>query len=538
MSVPELQKISGRVRCASRALPVEGVTIIGNSSDGTVDFEIQTESDGKWSASISGNLVSLTVRHADFIEKTVAPEVAEIRLLEDQIAGYLDQLWSHPGDKMAVRVHAPRRYHATVFRHGLAKEVVAALGAFEPMAQQVPDTVFNEQGPDWQAAFDLPTPEEPGLYSILLEDERDRTALPFIVSATATRHELLVLPCVGTWQCYNLWGGRSRYRSNEDSAGGVSLKSGRVSIRHRFEEFAARILPSWIKVILKRLLGRQTLSDDWKYKRLTVRRPMSCSGLCDDNVMAPFTNHLAASDWRLLAWLEREGIGYDVAADIELDRAPELLDGRRAVILSSHSEYWSPAMYNAVHRFHTERLGWLVNLSGNTMFGCIEVFDDGSQRYIGPLRETVADESLLTGGRVTNEDYATCAPYRVMADGHWALDGVPAEEGMIGCLGLNRETPRTDQLYDPARPAVASGLSGQGASGWETDKRTAATPSDMTMLAKGVNPKGGAEMMVREPEGSRGGMFSAGSITFVGSLLVDPGTSKLTRNVIERALDG
>ena len=528
----------GRVRCASRALPVEGATVTGYATDGTMAFKVWTGTDGTWTATASALPVSLTVRHTSFIEKTVAPDAAEIRLLEDQITGYLDRLWSHPGNNMAVRVHAPRPYRATVFRHGLAKTAVAVLGEFEPLTQQVPDANFNEQGPDWQAAFDIPTPSEPGLYSILLEDDRDTTALPFIVSAPAPRHDVLVLACVGTWQCYNLWGGRSRYRSFEDGAGGVGLKTAHVSIRHRLEGIAARLLPSPIKVILKRLLGRQTPSGEWRHKRLTVRRPMPYSGLAADDVMAPFTNHLAASDWRLLAWLEREGIAYDVAADIELDRAPELLEGRRVVIPSSHSEYWSPAMSEAVHRFHTKQRGWLVNLSGNTMFGRIEVFEDGSQRYIGPLRETVADESLLTGGRVTNEDYATCAPYRVVADGHWAFDGVPTEDGMIGRLGLNRETPRTYPLYDPARPAIATGLSGQGASGWETDKRTAATPSDMTMLAKGTNPKGGAEMMLREPEGSRGGMFSAGSITYAGSLLVDPGTSKLTRNVIERALGG
>ena len=45
-------------------------------------------------------------------------------------------------------------------------------------------------------------------------------------------------------------------------------------------------------------------------------------------------------------------------------------------------------------------------------------------------------------------------------------------------------------------------------------------------------------MVVREPAADHGGVFSASSITFGGSLLIDPVTSRITRNVLERALWG
>ena len=54
------------------------------------------------------------------------------------------------------------------------------------------------------------------------------------------------------------------------------------------------------------------------------------------------------------------------------------------------------------------------------------------------------------------------------------------------------------------------------------------------MLAKGTNPAdGGAEMAIVEPAG-HGAVFSAGSINWVSSLLVDDAVSQITRNVLQR----
>ncbi|HEY6907704.1 MAG TPA: hypothetical protein VI230_09555, partial [Ignavibacteriaceae bacterium] len=51
---------------------------------------------------------------------------------------------------------------------------------------------------------------------------------------------------------------------------------------------------------------------------------------------------------------------------------------------------------------------------------------------------------------------------------------------------------------------------------------------------KGANKfRGGADMIVREPDG-HGLLFSASSITFGGTLLVDENSSKIVKNVLER----
>ena len=75
-----------------------------------------------------------------------------------------------------------------------------------------------------------------------------------------------------------------------------------------------------------------------------------------------------------------------------------------------------------------------------------------------------------------------------------------------------------------------------GASGYETDKISPFSPPGTTLLAKGTNPDdGGGEMVVYEfPSG--GSVFSAGSITYPCSLLVDDHVSRVTANVIRAFL--
>ena len=75
-----------------------------------------------------------------------------------------------------------------------------------------------------------------------------------------------------------------------------------------------------------------------------------------------------------------------------------------------------------------------------------------------------------------------------------------------------------------------------GASGHETDKRSASSPANTLLLAKGINPdNGGADIVYHEP--ARGGaVFSVGSITWVPALLVDDYVSRITHNVLDRFL--
>ena len=90
---------------------------------------------------------------------------------------------------------------------------------------------------------------------------------------------------------------------------------------------------------------------------------------------------------------------------------------------------------------------------------------------------------------------------------------------------------------DPAsRPGMAP-LKGDGGSGWETDKLITNAPTDIKLIAKGTNKKGGgADMVIRESN-EKGIMFSASSITFGGTLLIDDASSRIVKNVINKAID-
>jgi hypothetical protein len=255
--------------------------------------------------------------------------------------------------------------------------------------------------------------------------------------------------------------------------------------------------------------------------------------------MEPFINHLAGGEWRVAAWLEREGLAFDVASLHELHEEPGLLDAYDAVILSTHSEYWSREMFEALRGRHEEHGLWVLNLSGNSIYREIEFLGGGDTRWKGVFHETCADETDVLGVRLSVSSYGTAAPYRVLRPGHWAFEGLDVRRGsLLGAQSLNRWAPPAHPGYDPGRPGTAGGLRGGGASGWEADALVPGAPEGCEVLARGANPGGGASMVMRGPSGTRGGMFTASSILFGGCLLVDDVASGVVRNVIGRALGG
>ena len=112
----------------------------------------------------------------------------------------------------------------------------------------------------------------------------------------------------------------------------------------------------------------------------------------------------------------------------------------------------------------------------------------------------------------------TAAPYEAVAAEHWALAGTGLAPGdRFGTDSLHMRVPG-------------------GASGHETDKRSADSPANVQLLARGLNPDGGgAEMVVHEPAGG-GAVFSSGSICYISSLLVDRAVSQIAANVLNRFL--
>jgi len=543
-----MNKIEGTVKGAEIATPLSGVKIFREDSQGKILEETTSDKYGRWQILDFEKGNQLVFSFDSYVTKTFTygeiPQV--VRLLEDKLIGYQLRLWYLPGENVEVFVHSPVSYSATLFRHGLHKYCILELGKMTAHEQWVSDNYFVEQGLDWERSFQykIPNTVKPGLYSLLLSAEgQEPFAIPMIVSTRARvrgyQTKLLVLASTNTWQSYNIWGGRSRYRSfeNDVSPNFMTLPKNPLA---RLKRAIFNRIPDHVKALLRRVLGMKPVSYEWRFQKLTIHRPFTNCQLEGDNWFEPFTNHLAGGEWRLLAWLERENIQYDIISGAELHQTPDILKHYKAIIFSTHCEYWTREMYEGIKKYHENNQLWLLNISGNTMYREIEFFDDGSTRCVSlSFAKSCADETQLLGVRFSMADYSTCAPYKILKPEHWAFKGAPInkEFPFFGGISLNQNTVKKYSRYDPGRPGVENGLCGMGASGWETDKLSRTAPKDFQVIAKGTNPRGGADMVVREPQGTRGGVFSASSLVFSGSLGVDLVCSLIVKNVIDRALN-
>jgi hypothetical protein len=128
-------------------------------------------------------------------------------------------------------------------------------------------------------------------------------------------------------------------------------------------------------------------------------------------------------------------------------------------------------------------------------------------------------EAKLLGVVFNPAGIMTAAPYRVEDGSHWIMRaaGLRAGDG-FGERSLHMRCPG-------------------GASGHETDKISLAnSPANVQLLARGMNPDDGGAHMVTFDTPSGGRVFSTGSITYVSSLLVDEGVSKVTEAVLREFL--
>jgi hypothetical protein len=452
----------------------------------------------------------------------VADRPHHFRLLSERTVGYVWPKWVRAGESGSVRVHSPEPYRLSLARQGADAESLGVIGWFDehgPRAtvQITPDSDYTRTGLDWTEHTQVVAPDRSGLYYFHVETESGvHFSFPWVVAPAEPAGGVAVLASTNTWNAYNNFGGRSNYIN-------------------------AHELPAKPTVFARSDLARYmdgTLSErdapDEAYAPLSFKRPepLNQIGLHErptDPIRGRQPCHLAAAEWRLLSWLEREGYAPDLYAEAQLHDGTLALDRYRILIISTHPEYWSREMYAAVRAWVFERGGKLMYLGGNGLDCEVEfveadalVFRTQDPPQGGPfesrLHRTYAATSALLGVVFTQAGVMTAAPYAVVAPDHWAFAGTDLGAGdLFGTASLHERIPG-------------------GASGHETDKRTASTPPGTALLAKGCNiDEGGAEM-VHFSTPSGGEVFSAGSITWTASVLVDPGVVAVTRNVLDRFL--
>jgi len=467
-------------------------------------------------------------------------EPYQFRLLSDTLLGYAWPKWVRSGERSEFRVHAVEPYRLSLWRYGLQKEFVRLLGWFDehgPRAamQITPDGDYTQTGVEWnRRGYGSPhhtqlatAPERSGLYYFHAEAESGAFfTFPWVVAPATPQAPVAVLASTNTWNAYNSFGGRSNY-INAPTLPPVPILNARLDLT-RYT--AGGAYPEWRAP---------------EFAPLSFERPEPYNHVpYDTDVTDPIRGrqpcHLAPAEWRLLGWLEREGYPYDFYSEAQLHAGELDLDAYRVLILSVHPEYWSRRMYERVKSWVFERGGRLMYLGGNGLNCEVELQDDATmrcksqllsdgtpgtldpddptKRYESRLHRAFESEASLLGVVFTETGIMTAAPYQVTDASHWAFAGTGLRNGDIfGSASLHERCHG-------------------GASGHETDKRSASSPPDTRLLAKGLNPEeGGAELVVHEPEGG-GAVFSAGSITYPASLLVDDALSRVTRNVLDRFL--
>lgn len=511
------------------------------------DAVVRSTPTGALYADLAAGSYLVTLARSGYGSKRVRMTVGEapyqFRLLSDAMAGFAWPKWITSGSRGEFRIHSVEPFRLTLWRYGLKREFVRLLGwhdehGVRAMMQITPDGDYTQSGVQWNRhGYSNPhvnqlveAPARSGLYYFHAETQSGKSySFPWVVAPAEPRERIAVLASTNSWNAYNNWGGRSNY-VNASGLPPEPVVNSRLDLRR----YTVGPFSEW------------TPRDD-EFLPLSFERPEPGNVIPQNEEAADpcpgrLQSSMAPGEWRLLAWLEREGFGYELYSEHQLHTGQLNLDAYDVLIFGVHPEYWSRDMYVRVKEWVYQRGGRILYLGGNGVNCEVEYpeattmrlrshlkSDQGSFSMPDPdhpgeflesrFHRTVECEANLLGVVSTDSGIMTSAPYEVIQDDHWVFAGT----------GLKRGDRFGERCSHERCP-------GGGASGYETDKISRFSPPSTVLLAKGLNPdQGGAEMVCYElPEG--GAAFSAGSITWNGSLLVDDGVSAITRNVIERFL--
>jgi len=465
-----------------------------------------------------------------------ADEPFHFRLLSDCLLGYMSPRCVKSGERSEFRVHAVEEYELELWRYGAEKEFVRRIGTFDehgPRAtmQITPDGDYTQQGVAWnkegyhsQALNQfIEAPQKSGLYYLHARTKSGESfCFPWVVAPATPQASVAVLASDITWNAYNSFGGRSNY-IHADRFPDTPTVNSRQQLR-RYTEPEHRTY------------------DSETYAPLSLDRPnpfnhIEVSEQLTDPIAGRQGCHLAAAEWRLFGWMERQGIDYDLYSETQFHFEQLNLDDYRLLVISTHPEYWSRDMYQRLKDWVFQRGGRLMYLGGNGLNCEVEFLDDHrivyhNTRWSHSEPQTVADgreyesrfdkrvesEANLLGVVFSFPGIMTSAPYRVVDADHWCFADTGLNNGdMFGERSLHMRVPG-------------------GASGHETDKISPQSPPNVRLLAKGTNPGEGGAEIVHFDTPSGGQVFSVGSITWPASILVDDAVSTITSNVIQTFL--
>lgn len=541
--------MDGIIRDASTAKPISNAKILIEDECGETREEVFTNKEGYWCVSdYDKGAMEVLITASGYCDRKIAvvnlPEV--VRLMNTDPAIYTSSLETIAGGNINVAVHAPDGASLYIICTHPKKDSERSqyLTTLEPCVQVSRDSDVVEYGMSWPFKnVEIPLGLRSGLYSLtVISPDGKKAHAPIIIRCCMGKPSVLVLASTATWACYNVWGGRNRYRNYENSPSNefeISVQRSVSKRRSMFSMISSRISETW-RVRINRLLGRDRTRSGWMSKPLHFHRPWFEGLGLDVPPSQRCLNHLCALETKTLAWLDREGLDFEYAADTSLQDEEGILTNRKAVVLIGHSEYWSVEMFENLRMAHTTKGLWVLNFSGNSMYREIEYSrDECSLRLKNILfRLSGYDETLVVGARYAEKAYGIAEPFRVVLPSHWIFENVGIARGAtFGSECLVDSTVSSETFYSPERPTTNDGqLRGVGAAGFEVDRVSKTGRKRFKVVAESVSGTG-AQMCIKDPSGSEGGSVSMSSITFGGSLLVDPVCSRIARESMERAIE-
>jgi N,N-dimethylformamidase len=422
----------------------------------------------------------------------------------------------------------------------------------------------DDQGPlGWPESVRLTVPPDwpSGFYAAHIKNDWGEDYIPFIVRPSKPRSDIVLLVPTFSYQVY-----------------GCYVRSGRgAEIAARAAAWGAlRETPDMNPEFGLSCYNHH--SDGSGVSLVTQLRPMLDTRPRQFALMDPVDGGSGTARWvadnYIDLWLSSIGAAHDVITDHDLHAdGVDALAPYRVVIAGQHPEYHSDRMMQAFEDFLGQG-GRLIYLGGNGFYWRAEPSEDQPdtlevRRAEGGIRvwETMPGESYhafgggygglwrrigrsshkLVGISFSTQGRHLGFPYRF-------TEGIADPRAAFMTTGLD---VRAGQAFGD------TGYMGGGAAGFELDSVNPkyGTPPHALVVAKGVviHPDYGwvnEDMLVhRHPlrqedwscadmtffeTASGGAVFSVGSMTYAGSLMVDGGASllgRLTANVVRRFAD-
>ena len=88
--------------------------------------------------------------------------------------------------------------------------------------------------------------------------------------------------------------------------------------------------------------GADTIAGDGRAVAVSFDRPLAEGEEQRNKFFGP--------DYDTVEWLEEQGYNVTYTDDIQLERNPSALLNHKIIVISGHSEYWSYAAFNNMHR--------------------------------------------------------------------------------------------------------------------------------------------------------------------------------------------